>query len=87
MILLLSTRYSRVVLGDTPQGTTAAEALQHVKLITICNDVTLRSLIPTELKKGFGFFQGKPATAFAPFAITPDELGDAWKDGRVHLRL
>ncbi len=76
-----------VVLGDTPQGTTAAEALQHVKLITICNDVTLRSLIPTELKKGFGFFNGKPATAFAPFAITPDELGDAFVGGRVHLRL
>lgn len=76
-----------VILGDTPQGTRAEDALQYVKLITICNDVTLRSLIPTELKKGFGFFQGKPATAFAPFAITPDELGDAWKDGRVHLRL
>ena len=76
-----------VILGDTPQGTTAADAMQHVKLVTICNDVTLRSLIPTELKKGFGFFNGKPATAFAPFAVTPDELGDALQGARVHLRL
>lgn len=76
-----------VILGDTPQGTRAEDALAHVKLITICNDVTLRTLIPTELKKGFGFFNGKPATAFGPFACTPDELGDAWRNGRVHLRL
>jgi fumarylacetoacetate (FAA) hydrolase len=76
-----------VVLGDLPQGTKAADALKYVKLVTICNDITLRSLIPTELKKGFGFFNGKPATAFAPFAITPDELGDAFQDGRVHLNL
>lgn len=76
-----------VVLGDVPQGTKAADAMQYVKLITICNDITLRSLIPTELKKGFGFFNGKPATAFAPFAVTPDELGDALQGGRVHLRL
>ena len=76
-----------VILGDIPQGTRAEDALSYVKLITICNDVTLRTLIPTELKKGFGFFNGKPATAFGPFACTPDELGDAWRDGRVHLRL
>lgn len=73
-----------VVLGDTPQGTTAAEASQYVRLVTMVNDVTLRGLIPAELKKGFGFFQGKPASAFGPVAVTPDELGDAWKDGRVH---
>jgi len=76
-----------VVLGDTPQGTKASEAGQFIKLVMICNDVSLRNLIPDELAKGFGFFQSKPATAFAPFALTPDELGAAWKDGRVHLRM
>jgi len=76
-----------VVLGDVPQGTTASQAAPYVRLLMLVNDVTLRNLIPTELAKGFGFFQGKPATAFSPFAITPDELGDAWKDGRLHLRL
>lgn len=76
-----------VVLGDVPQGTRASEAGKYVKLLMLVNDVTLRNLIPAELAKGFGFFQGKPASAFSPFAITPDELGDAWKDGRVHLRL
>jgi fumarylacetoacetate (FAA) hydrolase len=76
-----------VVLDDTPLGTRAADAAEHVKLIMLANDVTLRSLVPTELAKSFGFFQSKPATAFSPFAVTPDELGDAWKDGRVHLRL
>jgi fumarylacetoacetate (FAA) hydrolase len=76
-----------VVLGDTPQGTTVAEASHYVRLVMIANDVTLRNLIPPELAKGFGFFQSKPATAFAPFAVTPDELGDAWRDGRVHLPL
>jgi fumarylacetoacetate (FAA) hydrolase len=76
-----------VILGDTPRGTTAAEAGQYVRLITILNDVTFRNLIPPELAKGFGFFQSKPATAFAPFAITPDELGEAWADGRIHLPL
>lgn len=76
-----------VVLGDTPMGTTAAQAGQYVRLVMLVNDVTLRNLIPEELAKGFGFFQGKPATAFSPVAVTPDELGTAWKDGRVHLRL
>lgn len=76
-----------IVLGDTPQGTTKDEAGRYVRLLMLANDVTLRNLIPAELAKGFGFFQGKPATAFSPFAITPDELGDAWKDGRVHLPL
>jgi fumarylacetoacetate (FAA) hydrolase len=75
------------VLGDTPRGTTKDQAAGHIKLLTLCNDVTFRKLIPAELKKGFGFFNSKPATAFSPFAITPDELGDAWKDGRVHLQL
>jgi fumarylacetoacetate (FAA) hydrolase len=76
-----------VVLGDTPQGTKASEAGRYVKLVMIANDVSLRNLIPDELAKSFGFFQSKPATAFGPFALTPDELGPAWKDGRVHLRL
>jgi len=76
-----------VILGDTPQGTTAADAHRYVRLLVLVNDVTLRNLIPAELAKGFGFFQSKPATAFGPFAITPDELGDAWRDGRVHLPL
>jgi fumarylacetoacetate (FAA) hydrolase len=76
-----------VILGDTPQGTKAADAGKHVALLTICNDCTLRSLVPNELAKSFGFFQSKPATAFAPFAITPDELGGAWQHGRAQLRV
>lgn len=76
-----------VILGDVPMGATAAEAARHVRLLCLANDVTLRNLVPAELAKGFGFFCSKPATAFSPFAVTPDELGDAWQDGRVHLRL
>jgi len=76
-----------VILGDVPLGTTAAQAGKHVRLVTQCNDVSLRNLIPAELAKGFGFFQGKPATAFGPFAVTPDELGPAWRDGRAHVRV
>ncbi|MFT3713686.1 MAG: fumarylacetoacetate hydrolase family protein [Archangium sp.] len=76
-----------VVLGDTPMATPAANAGRYVRLLMLVNDVTLRNLIPDELAKGFGFFQGKPATAFSPVAVTPDELGTAWKDGRVHLTL
>lgn len=75
------------VLDDVPLGTRAASAAEHISLLMLCNDVSLRNLIPTELAKSFGFFQSKPATAFSPFAITPDELGGAWKDGRVYLRL
>lgn len=76
-----------VILGDTPQGVTAENALDYVKLVTLANDITYRNLIPGELKKGFGFFNSKPATAFGPVAVTPDELGGAWKDGRVFLPL
>lgn len=76
-----------VILGDTPIGTTAADAGNYVRLLVLLNDCTLRNLIPDELAKGFGFFQSKPATAFAPFAITPDELGDAWSGGRAHVRV
>lgn len=76
-----------VILGDVAIGTSAARASSAVKLLCLANDVTLRNLVPGELAKGFGFFQSKPATAFSPFAATPDELGPAWRDGRVHLRL
>jgi fumarylacetoacetate (FAA) hydrolase len=75
------------VLDDVPLGTRAASANGHICLLMLCNDVSLRNLIPAELGKSFGFFQSKPATAFSPFAITPDELGSAWQDGRVYLRL
>jgi fumarylacetoacetate (FAA) hydrolase len=75
------------ILGDVPRGIPAAEAERCVRLLCLANDVTYRNLVPGELAKGFGFFQSKPATAFSPFAATPDELGPAWRDGRVHLRL
>lgn len=76
-----------VILGDTPRGVRAAEASRYVRLLLLANDLTFRNLIPSELAKGFGFFNSKPATSFSPFAVTPDELGAAWRDGRVHLRL
>jgi len=76
-----------VITGDVPMGVRAGEALRHVRLVCLANDVSLRGLIPDELAKGFGFFVAKPATAFSPFAVTPDELGPAWRGGRVHLRL
>jgi len=66
-------------------GTTAEAAVDHVRLLMLLNDWSLRQLIPDELAKGFGFFHGKPATAFAPVAITPDELGPTWQGGKVHL--
>jgi fumarylacetoacetate (FAA) hydrolase len=65
-------------------ASTPDEALRGVRLMMLVNDVSLRNLIPAELAKGFGFFQSKPATAFSPVAVTPDELGDAWREGRVH---
>ncbi|NKI96364.1 fumarylacetoacetate hydrolase family protein [Rhizobacter sp. SG703] len=76
-----------VVTGDVPMGSTPEQALEGVRLLMLANDVSLRQLIPAELAKGFGFFQSKPATAFSPVAVTPDELGGAWKGGRVHLPL
>jgi fumarylacetoacetate (FAA) hydrolase len=76
-----------VILGDTPQGVKRGDASRYVRLVTLVNDVTLRALVPAELEKGFGFFCSKPATAFAPLAVTPDELGHAYRDGRVHLPL
>ncbi|HEX5391220.1 MAG TPA: fumarylacetoacetate hydrolase family protein, partial [Burkholderiaceae bacterium] len=76
-----------VITGDVPMGADADQALAGVRLLMLANDVSLRNLIPNELAKGFGFFQSKPATAFSPVAVTPDELGDAWQGGRVHLTL
>ena len=76
-----------VVTDDVPMGVSADNALSHIKLIMIVNDVSLRNLIPGELAKGFGFFQSKPSSAFSPVAVTPDELGDAWRDGKLHLPL
>ena len=75
-----------VILGDVPLGTRAEDAMSHVRLVTLANDCTLRNLVANELAKGFGFFQSKPATAFAPFVATPDELGGAWHDGRAWLQ-
>ena len=76
-----------VVTDDVPMGVSAADAVEHIQLIMLVNDVSLRGLIPGELAKGFGFFQSKPSSAFSPVAITPDELGEAWKDAKVHLPL
>jgi fumarylacetoacetate (FAA) hydrolase len=76
-----------VITGNVPYGCAAAEAGRHIRLLMLCNDVSLRNLIPGELAKGFGFFQSKPASAFSPVAVTPDELGEAWRDHRVHLPL
>ncbi|PKN59047.1 MAG: 2-keto-4-pentenoate hydratase [Deltaproteobacteria bacterium HGW-Deltaproteobacteria-14] len=74
-----------VVTGDVPPRTSAADAGGYVRLVMLLNDVSLRNLIPNELGKGFGFYLSKPPTAFAPFAVTPDELGDAWEGGRANL--
>jgi fumarylacetoacetate (FAA) hydrolase len=76
-----------VITDDVPMGISAADAGQHIRLIMIVNDVSLRGLIPGELGKGFGFFQSKPSSAFSPIAVTPDELGDAWRDNKAHLPL
>ena len=74
-----------VVTGDVPMGISAHAARNRVRLLMLVNDVSLRGLIPGELAKGFGFFQSKPSSAFSPVAVTPDELGDAWKEAKVHL--
>ncbi|HTD03903.1 fumarylacetoacetate hydrolase family protein [Undibacterium sp.] len=76
-----------VITGDVPMGVKVQHAAEHIRLLVLVNDVSLRNLIPAELAKGFGFFQSKPASSFSPVAVTPDELGDAWKDGKVHLPL
>ena len=76
-----------VITDDVPMGVSAANAGKHIKLLVLVNDVSLRGLIPQELGKGFGFFQSKPASAFSPVAVTPDELGNSWKEGKAHLAL
>jgi fumarylacetoacetate (FAA) hydrolase len=76
-----------VITGDVPMGTSAAAARSHIRLLMLVNDWSLRNLIPAELGKSFGFYQSKPATAFSPVAVTPDELGAAWDGGKVHLPL
>ncbi len=72
-----------VITGDVPMGVTAGDAAKHIRLLTLVNDVSLRNLIPAELGKGFGFFQGKASTAFSPVAVTPDELGEHWLGTKV----
>ena len=76
-----------VIVGDVPMGATREEAAGAIRLVMLVNDVSLRNLIPGELAKGFGFFQSKPSSAFSPTAVTPDELGEAWDGGRLHLPL
>jgi fumarylacetoacetate (FAA) hydrolase len=73
-----------VVTDDVPRGVSREQALQHIKLVGLVNDVSLRNLIPAELAKGFGFLQSKPASALSPVLVTPDELGERWKDGKLH---
>lgn len=73
-----------VVTGDVPRGVSREEALSCIRLVGLVNDVSLRNLIPAELAKGFGFVQSKPASALSPVFVTPDELGDRWKDGKLH---
>lgn len=76
-----------VITGDVPMGVTTEQAGGHIRLLMLVDDVSLRGLIPGELAKGFGFFHGKPSSAFSPVAVTPDELGDAWDGAKVHLPL
>ncbi len=76
-----------VVTDDVAIGTSPQDAAKAIRLVMLVNDVSLRNLIPPELAKGFGFFQSKPASAFSPVAVTPDELGEAWRDAKVHLPL
>ena len=76
-----------VITDDVPMGSSALQTAQHIKLLMLVNDVSLRNLIPGELAKGFGFFSSKPSSAFSPVAITPDELGAAWDGAKLHLPL
>lgn len=76
-----------IITGDVPMGVSANDGLDYVRLVMIVNDVSLRGLIPGELAKGFGFFQSKPSSAFSPVCVTPDMLGDAWQEGKLHLPL
>ncbi len=74
-----------VITDDVPMGSTPAQAGERIRLVMLVNDWSLRNLVAAELAKGFGFFQSKPATAFSPVAVTPDELGEAWHGHKVHL--
>jgi fumarylacetoacetate (FAA) hydrolase len=76
-----------VVVGNVPMSCTAAQASSHILLLVQINDVSLRAMAPFEMKRGFGFFHAKPSSSFAPVAVTPDEIGDAWQDARVCLDL
>ena len=76
-----------VITDDVPMAVTPAQAAEHIQLIGLVNDVSLRNLIPGELAKGFGFLQSKPRSALSPVFVTPDELGDAWRDNKLHLPL
>lgn len=76
-----------VITDDVPIGVSAGQALQHIRLVMLVNDVSLRGLIPGELAKGFGFLQSKPSSAFSPVCVTPDSLGNAWREGKLHLPL
>nr|WP_277608736.1 fumarylacetoacetate hydrolase family protein [Microbulbifer elongatus] len=76
-----------VITDDVPMGVSPGDALKHIKLVMLVNDVSLRGLIPNELSKGFGFYQSKPSSAFSPVCVTPEQLGDNWKDGKLHLPL
>lgn len=76
-----------VITDAVPMGVTAQDAMAHIRLVVQINDWSLRALAPVEMKTGFGWVQAKPACSVAPFAVTPDVLGDAWRDGRVHLPL
>ncbi len=74
-----------VITGDVPRGAAPATCAEAIRLVVLVNDVSLRNLIPGELEKGLGFVHGKPPTAFSPVAVSPDELGEAWREGKVHL--
>lgn len=76
-----------VVTGDVPMGVSPEAGRGHIRLVMLANDVSLRNLIASELPKGFGFVQSKPSSAYSPVAVTPDELGEAWRDGKLHLPL
>ncbi len=76
-----------VITGDVPMGVSANDAGAYIRLLMLVNDVSLRNLVPAELAKGFGFFQSKPSSAFSPVAVTPNALGDAWQDNKLHLPL
>ncbi|WP_444906713.1 fumarylacetoacetate hydrolase family protein [Microbulbifer sp. SSSA008] len=76
-----------VITDDVPMGVSAEDALSHIKLVMLVNDVSLRGLIPAELAKGFGFYQSKPSSAFSPVCVTPEQLGENWSEGKLHLPL